>query len=86
VKIITIQLYDISHNAITSAASMGQVGLEWTVAGFGADPPPGASATSIALLAQAMASFGASAAVNSTPGAVLSGADTLQQPHLTLPH
>ena len=29
------EVYDISHNAITSAASMGQVGLEWTVAGFG---------------------------------------------------
>jgi hypothetical protein len=29
------EVYDISNNAITSAASMGQVGLEWTVAGFG---------------------------------------------------
>jgi hypothetical protein len=29
------ELNDISNNAITSAASMGQVGLEWTVAGFG---------------------------------------------------
>jgi hypothetical protein len=27
--------FDISHNAITSAATMGAVGLEWTVAGFG---------------------------------------------------
>jgi hypothetical protein len=26
------EVYDISSNAITSAASMGQVGLEWTVA------------------------------------------------------
>jgi hypothetical protein len=29
------EVYDISNNAITSAASMGAVGLEWTVAGFG---------------------------------------------------
>jgi hypothetical protein len=29
------EVYDISHNAITSAASMGAVGLEWTLAGFG---------------------------------------------------
>jgi hypothetical protein len=29
------EVYDISNNAITSAASMGAVGLEWLVAGFG---------------------------------------------------
>jgi hypothetical protein len=29
------EVYDISHNAVTSAVSVGQVGLEWTVAGFG---------------------------------------------------
>ena len=29
------EVYDISNNAITSAAPMGQVGLEWPVAGFG---------------------------------------------------
>jgi len=28
-------VYDISNNSITSAASMGDVGLEWTVSGFG---------------------------------------------------
>ena len=31
----TFEVYDISNNQITSAASMGQVGLEWSVAGFG---------------------------------------------------
>jgi hypothetical protein len=30
-----LEVYDISHNAITSAAAIGAVGLEWTVAGFG---------------------------------------------------
>jgi hypothetical protein len=29
------EVYDISHNAVTSVAAMGAVGLEWTVAGFG---------------------------------------------------
>jgi hypothetical protein len=29
------EVYDISNNAITSAAGMGQVGMEWAVAGFG---------------------------------------------------
>jgi hypothetical protein len=29
------EVYDISNNTVTSAAPMGQVGLEWSVAGFG---------------------------------------------------
>ena len=29
------EIYDISNNQLTSAAPMGQVGLEWQVAGFG---------------------------------------------------
>jgi hypothetical protein len=29
------QLYDITNNAVTSTVSLGAVGLEWTVAGFG---------------------------------------------------
>ena len=29
------ELYDIGNNTITGAAGMGQVGLEWAVAGFG---------------------------------------------------
>ncbi len=29
------EIYDISNNQITSAAPMGQVGLEWQVVGFG---------------------------------------------------
>jgi hypothetical protein len=81
------EVYDISHSAITSAASMGHVGLEWTVAGLANDPPAaGSSAASIAQLMQAMASFDARGAVNSTPGAVLGGADTPQQTLLTMPH
>ena len=30
-----LEVYDIANNAITSAGPMGQVGLEWQVAGFG---------------------------------------------------
>jgi hypothetical protein len=70
------EIFDISHNAITSAASMGQVGLQWQVGGIAADPPAAAaSAASTAQLVQAMASLGASAAVNSAPGTVPGGAD-----------
>ena len=29
------EIYDISNNTITGAAPMGQVGLEWSVSGFG---------------------------------------------------
>jgi hypothetical protein len=81
------EVYDISHNAITSAVAMGSVGLEWTVAGIAADPPAvGSSGASIAHLAQAMAGFGANAAVNSAPAAIPSGADTSQQTFLTVRH
>ena len=31
----TFEVYDISNNNITNAVAMGQVGLEWSVAGFG---------------------------------------------------
>jgi hypothetical protein len=79
------EVYDISHNAITSAASMGDVGFEWTVAGIAADPPAAASTASTAALVHAMASFGASAAVNSAPSAVPGVADTSQQTLLTMP-
>jgi probable HAF family extracellular repeat protein len=45
----------------------------------------GPSAASMAQLVQAMASFGASGAVTSAPGAVLGGADTSQHAILTIP-
>ena len=81
------EVYDISHNAITSAVAMGQVGLGRQVGGIAADPPPaGASAGSTALLVQAMAAFGGSLAVNSASGAALGGADTSQQTLLTMSH
>jgi hypothetical protein len=48
------EYYDISHNTITAAGSMGQVGMEWSVAGIAADPPP---ESANAQLPQAMSSF-----------------------------
>ena len=47
------ELHDISHNTITSAGPMGQVGLEWSVAGIAALSPSSASAQ----LVQAMATY-----------------------------
>jgi hypothetical protein len=79
------EFYDISHNQITGYGLMGQTGLEWQVGGIANDPPAAASAASIHLLVQAMAPFGATAAVTSAPNAVPAGADTLQQTLLTLP-
>jgi hypothetical protein len=64
---------------------MGQVGLEWQVGGIANDPPGVSPAASTALLVQAVASFGASAAVTSAPGAVLGVADTPRHALLTMP-
>jgi hypothetical protein len=85
------EVYDISHNAITSAASLGQVGLEWQVGGFANYAPTypvDPAGNSTALLAQAMASFGASSAAGSAPGTILGDGDSPQtllvaapQPH-----
>jgi hypothetical protein len=66
------EVYDITNNQLTSAAPMGQVGLEWSVAGIAAgaasppaaqlsgtavDPAVAASSSATAQLTQAMASF-----------------------------
>jgi hypothetical protein len=66
------EVYDIVNNQITSAGPMGQVGLEWSVAGIAADPP-GSAAAANSQLVQAMASYG------STSG-TLDTAPSLSQP------
>jgi len=33
------EVYDIANNQLTGAASLGQVGLDWQLGGFAADPP-----------------------------------------------
>jgi hypothetical protein len=71
----------------TGAASLGQVGLDWQLGGFAADPPTGAMGSfdnATAQLVQAMVGFVAAAAQVSLNAAPLS-ADTSQQPLLTTP-
>ena len=53
-----MEVYDIHRNTITSAAGMGQVGLEWQNSGI-ATPPPNGTSFAPAQLAQSMASFAA---------------------------
>jgi hypothetical protein len=33
------EVYDIANNMITSATSLGAVGLDWQLGGFAVDPP-----------------------------------------------
>ena len=68
------EVYDISDNKLTGAASLGQVGLDWQVGGIAVDPPIKSSVSSSqlalershALLVQAMSSFSNGDAVTST--------------------
>jgi hypothetical protein len=82
------QVYNIANNQLTGSASLGQVGLDWQLGGFAADPPTGATGSSdgsTSQLVQAMAGFdGGSAAGESLNAAPLS-ADTSQQTLLTTP-
>jgi hypothetical protein len=81
------EVYDIAGNQITGAAPLGQVGLDWQLGGFAADPPSGSAGDSgqATQLVQAMAGFGGGSGVaegvNTAP---LSGG-TSQQPLLTTP-
>jgi len=62
---------------------MGQVGLEWSVAGIAADPPSGAVSANNQLV-QAMASFAPTTAGNNSP---LAPSSTIASPGpmLTIP-
>jgi len=42
----TFEVYDIANNQLMGAGSLGQVGPDWQVGGFAADPPTGASSGS----------------------------------------
>jgi hypothetical protein len=55
------EVYDIVNNQITTANSLGAVGLDFQLGGFAADPPTtsmGSSDASTSQLVQAMAGFG----------------------------
>ena len=74
------EVYNIANNQITAAGPLGQVGLDWQLGGFAADPPsasPAATGDSNqpSQLVQAMAGFGSGGASESLNTAAL-GADT----------
>jgi len=76
-------VYDIVNNQITTANSLGTVGLDWSVGGFAADPPSGNSGQ-ITQLVQAMADFGGGGDAADGLDAAAFGSDA-QQPFLTTP-
>ena len=60
-------VFDIANNQLAAAAPMGQVGMEWSVAGIAVDPPTGSTPANVQLV-QAMASYGAAGgSLNSSP-------------------
>src|SRR5262249_6110186 len=88
------EVYDIANNQIIGAASLGQVGQEWQLGGFGTAPPTGSTGSSdgqpgsTSQLVQAMAGFGGGAGgARPVHTPCLSAADTSQQSFLTTsPH
>jgi hypothetical protein len=82
-------VYDIVNNQITTANSLGAVGLDWQLGGFAANAPGaamGSSDGSTSQLVQAMAGFDGGGGATDSLNAVPLGADTSQQPLLTTPH
>ena len=75
------EVYDIANNQLTGAASLGQVGPDWQLGGFAADPPTSSDGLTSQLV-QAMAGFGSGAADISN---TVLNAETSQQPLLTTP-
>jgi len=76
------EVYDIAGNTLVGAASLGTVGLDWSLGGFAVDPPT--DDASVGQLVQAMAGFGGDTADDSN--SVFLGDDTSQQTFLTTPH
>jgi hypothetical protein len=87
----SLEVYDIYGNTITSAASVGTVGLNWQVGGIAAASPVGSTAAAngqlgaTAQLVQAMAAFGGSGGAGDGFSASSADSDTSQQPFLTTP-
>jgi hypothetical protein len=83
------QVYNIANNQLTGSASLGAIGLDWQLGGFAAvSPPPSmgsSSGTSTSQLVQAMAGFDGGGGATDSLNAVPLGADTSQQPSLTMP-
>ena len=83
----SFEVYDIANDALSGASSLGQVGLDWQLGGFAADPPSGSTGDSsqAAQLVQAMAGFGGSSGSAESLNTGALGADTSQQTLLTTP-
>src|SRR6266446_8302057 len=81
------EVYDIVNNQITTANSLGAVGLDFQVGGFAADPPTGAMGRtgSTSQLVQAMAGFDGGSGAGEGLNASFVSADTSQQSLLTVP-
>src|SRR5262249_12071493 len=79
------EVYDIANNQLIGAASLGAVGLDWSLGGFAVDPPSGSMGDSRqgGQLGQAWGGFGGGPAASLNPPAL--GSDTSQQPLLTTP-
>jgi hypothetical protein len=82
----TYLAYDIADNQVTGTATLGQVGPNWQVGGFAAAAPTGSAALmdSSAQLVQAMASFAAPDAIDSSSAAPFDSG-TSQQVNLLTP-
>jgi hypothetical protein len=84
------EVYDIANNMITSAASLGAVGLDWQLGGFAVDPPTASPAaigdsSHVAQLVQAMAGFGGGSGAADGLNAAALAADASQQTLLATP-
>jgi hypothetical protein len=82
------EVYDIAGNQLVGAASLGAVGLDWQLGGLAVDPPTGAGAFtdgSSDQLVQAMAGFDSGGGAADGLNVAQFGADTSQQPLLTMP-
>ena len=82
------EVYDIVNNQITTANSLGAVGLNFQVGGFAADPAAASTgnAASTSQLMQAMAGFGGGSGAGDGLNTAPLGADASQQTFLTQPH
>jgi hypothetical protein len=81
-----LEVYTIAGNTIAATASLGAIGLDWSVGGFAADRPSGSGANSdgsTSQLVQAMAGFGGGASDISSASAF--AADASQQQFLASP-
>jgi hypothetical protein len=85
------EVYDIAGNTLIGAASLGSVGLDWSLGGFAVDPPTASTgsmdgSSQAAQLVQAMAGFGGSGSgAAESLNTVALGSDPSQQPQLTAP-